>query len=188
MVLNYHSDITFSYNSTTGSPTVTGLPFIGTNGAGYDSTTKTLTNHAGLLANYFGDTGNTNLQVIAEADSPNFGGDILISERRRHEDGVFATLAATDDDGAPNNEVSYKITGGTGMDIFAIDEHGGIRVAEGRGFNSGGNALTYTLTIEASDSDDTPMKTDETITIGVEVDVVSRYSFLLTTPVNWKPN
>ena len=175
LVLNYHSDITFSYNSTTGSPSATGLPFIGTNGAGYDSTTKTLTNH-GLLPNYFGDTGNTNLQVIGEADSPNFGGDILISERRRHEDGVFATLAATDDDGAPNNAVSYKITGGTGMDIFAIDEHGGIRVAEGRGFDSEG---TYTLTIEASDSADTPMKTDETITIGVEVDVVSRYSFFV---------
>ena len=177
LVLNYHSDITFSYNSTTGSPTVTGLPFIGTNGAGYDSTTKTLTDHAGLLPNYFGDTGNTNLQVIAEADSPNFGGDILISERRRHEDGVFATLAATDDDGAPNNAVSYKITGGTGMDIFAIDEHGGIRVASGRGFNTEGGteALTYTLTIEASDSADTPMKTDETITIGVEVDHLSVY-------------
>ena len=177
LVLNYHSDITFSYNSTTGSPTVTGLPFIGTNGAGYDSTTKTLTDHAGLLPNYFGDTGNTNLQVIAEADSPNFGGDILISERRRHEDGVFATLAATDDDGAPNNEVSYKITGGTGMDIFAIDEHGGIRVASGRGFNTEGGteALTYTLTIEASDSADTPMKTEETITIGVEVDHLSVY-------------
>ena len=177
LVLNYHSDITFSYNSTTGSPSATGLPFIGTNGAGYDSTTKTLTNHAGLLANYFGDTGNTNLQVIAEADSPNFGGDILISERRRHEDGVFATLAATDDDGAPNDEVSYKITGGTGMDIFAIDEHGGIRVASGRGFNTEGGteALTYTLTIEASDSADTPMKTTETITIGVEVDHLSVY-------------
>ena len=177
LVLNYHSDITFSYNSTTGSPSATGLPFIGTNGAGYDSTTKTLTNHAGLLPNYFGDTGNTNLQVIAEADSPNFGGDILISERRRHEDGVFATLAATDDDGAPNNAVSYKITGGTGMDIFAIDEHGGIRVASGRGFNTEGGteALTYTLTIEASDSADTPMKTDETITIGVEVDHLSVY-------------
>ena len=177
LVLNYHSDITFSYNSTTGSPTVTGLPFIGTNGAGYDSTTKTLTDHAGLLPNYFGDTGNTNLQVIAEADSPNFGGDILISERRRHEDGVFATLAATDDDGAPNNAVSYKITGGTGMDIFAIDEHGGIRVASGRGFNTEGGteALTYTLTIEASDSADTPMKATETITIGVEVDHLSVY-------------
>ena len=183
LVLNYHSDITFSYNSTTGSPTVTGLPFIGTNGAGYDSTTKTLTDHAGLLPNYFGDTGNTNLQVIAEADSPNFGGDILISERRRHEDGVFATLAATDDDGAPNNAVSYKITGGTGMDIFAIDEHGGIRVASGRGFNTEGGteALTYTLTIEASDSDDTPMKTDETITIGVEVDHLSIYGFFVNT-------
>ena len=183
LVLNYHSDITFSYNSTTGSPTVTGLPFIGTNGAGYDSTTKTLTNHAGLLANYFGDTGNTNLQVIAEADSPNFGGDILISERRRHEDGVFATLAATDDDGAPNNAVSYKITGGTGMDIFAIDEHGGIRVASGKGFNTEGGteALTYTLTIEASDSADTPMKTDETITIGVEVDHLSIYGFFVNT-------
>ena len=176
LVLNYHSDITFSYNSTTGSPSATGLPFIGTNGAGYDSTTKTLTNH-GLLPNYFGDTGNTNLQVIGEADSPNFGGDILISERRRHEDGVFATLAATDDDGAPNNAVSYKITGGTGMDLFAIDEHGGIRVASGRGFNTEGGteALTYTLTIEASDSADTPMKTDETITIGVEVDHLSIY-------------
>ena len=183
LVLNYHSDITFSYNSTTGSPTVTGLPFIGTNGAGYDSTTKTLTDHAGLLPNYFGDTGNTNLQVIAEADSPNFGGDILISERRRHEDGVFATLAATDEDGAPNNEVSYKITGGTGMDIFAIDEHGGIRVASGRGFNTEGGteALTYTLTIEASDSADTPMKTDETITIGVEVDHLSIYGFFVNT-------
>ena len=177
LVLNYHSDITFSYNSTTGSPSATGLPFIGTNGAGYDSTTKTLTDHAGLLPNYFGDTGNTNLQVIGEADSPNFGGDILISERRRHEDGVFATLAATDEDGAPNNAVSYKITGGTGMDIFAIDEHGGIRVASGRGFNTEGGteALTYTLTIEASDSADTPMKTDETITIGVEVDHLSVY-------------
>ena len=176
LVLNYHSDITFSYNSTTGSPSATGLPFIGTNGAGYDSTTKTLTNH-GLLPNYFGDTGNTNLQVIGEADSPNFGGDILISERRRHEDGVFATLAATDEDGAPNNAVSYKITGGTGMDIFAIDEHGGIRVASGRGFNTEGGteALTYTLTIEASDSADTPMKATETITIGVEVDHLSVY-------------
>ena len=179
LVLNYHSDITFSYNSTTGSPSATGLPFIGTNGAGYDSTTKTLTDHAGLLPNYFGDTGNTNLQVIAEADSPNFGGDILISERRRHEDGVFATLAATDEDGAPNNAVSYKITGGTGENLFQIDEFGGISVAEGSGFNSGGNALTYTLTIEASDSADTPMKTEETITIGVEVDVVSRYSFFV---------
>ena len=183
LVLNYHSDITFSYNSTTGSPSATGLPFIGTNGAGYDSTTKTLTNHADLLANYFGDTGNTNLQVIGEADSPNFGGDILISERRRHEDGVFATLAATDDDGAPNNAVSYKITGGTGMDIFAIDEHGGIRVASGKGFNTEGGteALTYTLTIEASDSADTPMKATETITIGVEVDHLSVYGFFVNT-------
>ena len=104
--------------------------------------------------------------------------DVLISERRRHDDGVFATISATDDDAsAPNNEIaSYDITGGTGMELFEIDDDGGIRVAEGKGFNTEGTALTYTLTITATDSGGTPMTSAaKTITIGVEVDHLSVY-------------
>ena len=104
--------------------------------------------------------------------------DVLISERRRHDDGVFATISATDDDAtAPNNEIaSYKITGGTGMDLFEIDDDGGISVAEGKGFNTEGTALTYTLTITATDSGGTPMTSAaKTITISVEVDHLSVY-------------
>ena len=104
--------------------------------------------------------------------------DVLISERRRHDDGVFATISATDDDAsAPNNEIaSYDITGGNDLGLFAIDDDGGISVAEGKGFNTEGTALTYTLTITATDSGGTPMTSAaKTITIGVEVDHLSVY-------------
>ena len=139
--------------------------YVGAQGAGiaYDNATatRTLTDHS-LLPNYFN---------VA-------GADVLISERRRHDDGVFATVSATDDDAtAPNNEIaSYKITGGTGMGLFAIDDDGGISVAEGKGFNTEGTALTYTLTITATDSGGTPMTSAaKTITISVEVDHLSVY-------------
>ena len=104
--------------------------------------------------------------------------DVLISERRRHDDGVFATISATDDDAtAPNNEIaSYDITGGNDLGLFAIDDDGGISVAEGKGFNTEGTALTYTLTITATDSGGTPMTSAaKTITISVEVDHLSVY-------------
>ena len=125
-----------------------------------------------LLANYFNnDDTQDNLQIIDDADLPGFGADVFISERRRNDDGVFATISATDDDGtAPNNEVSYDITGGTGETLFEIDDNGGISVASGRGFNSESTLNTYTLTIEASDGATPAMKTPTTITIGVEVD------------------
>ena len=166
LVLNYHSDSQIEWwRPAFGTYTDDHAKYVGAQGAGiaYDNATatRTLTDHS-LLPNYFN---------VA-------GADVLISERRRHDDGVFATISATDDDAtAPNNEIaSYDITGGTGMELFEIDDDGGISVAEGKGFNTEGTALTYTLTITATDSGGTPMTSAaKTITISVEVDHLSVY-------------
>ena len=177
VVVNFHSDDYVEWWNGV-SLTNIGPTYVGAGEAGitFDTTTgiRSLTDHAGLLPNYFGGTGNTNLQVTSE----DIFADILISERRRHDDGVFATVSATDDDAtAPNNEIArYDITGGTGMELFEIDDDGGISVAEGKGFNTESTALTYTLTITATDSGGTPMTSAaKTITIGVEVDHLSVY-------------
>ena len=161
LVVNYHADTREQFHDGT-SYTTAGVGYFGTGGTGFDTQTDRLGDN-NLLRHYF------NLPA---------GADILISERRRHDDGVFATVSATDDDAtAPNNEIaSYKITGGTGMELFEIDDDGGISVAEGKGFNTEGTALTYTLTITATDSGGTPMTSAaKTITISVEVDHLSVY-------------
>ena len=173
LVLNYHSDSQIEWwRPAFGTYTDDHAKYVGAQGAGiaYDNATatRTLTDHS-LLPNYFN---------VA-------GADILISERRRHDDGVFATVSATDDDAtAPNNEIaSYAITGGNDLGLFAIDDDGGISVAEGKGFNTEGTALTYTLTITATDSGGTPMTSAaKTITIGVEVDHLSFYQIFSGTP------
>ena len=135
-----------------------------------------LTDHS-LLRNYFGDGTHDNLQVRGDDISARLGVDVLISESHTSADGVFATLSATDDDAtAPNNRVSYDITGGAGMGLFDIDANGGISVASSATFDYD-TATSYTLTITATDGG-TPAMTSEakTITIGLIENVEAVYS------------
>ena len=100
--------------------------------------------------------------------SATVGADVFISEKRTSANGVFATITATDDDAtAPNNQVSYDITGGTGEGLFDIDANGGISVASSATFDYD-TTTSYTLTITATDGG-TPAMTSEakTITIGL---------------------
>ena len=108
----------------------------------------------GLLRHYFGDGAHDNLQVIADdAILDELKINAYISESLTSADGAFATLAATDADGAaPNNTITYDITGGTGRGLFAIDANGGISVAPGATLDYEGATTTYTLTITASDN------------------------------------
>ena len=106
LVLKYHSDTTPSWaRASTGAYTGSEEDFIGSKGVGFDSTTKTLTNH-GLLANYFNvNSGDDNLQVMGDDILTRLGADIAISEKYTNAHGVFAKLPASDDDGsAPNDE------------------------------------------------------------------------------------
>ena len=174
LTINYHSDshvIVFDNvegEYTTASEDYFG-PIMGGAPSQRDSTTQLLKEHATLLPNYFGSGTHDNLQVIDEADLPNFGIDVFISEKRTSTDGVFATISASDDDAtAPNNEIArYDITGGTSMGLFDIDANGGISVASSTTFDYD-TTTSYTLEITATDGGATPMTSDvKTITIGL---------------------
>ena len=137
------------------------------NPTGYNATTRLLTDNS-LLTAYFGGDGNTNLQVVDDALLATLGVDVFISESRTSTDGVFAAFSANDGDAtAPNNQVSYDITGGTGMGLFDIDANGGISVASSATFDYD-TTTSYTLTITATDGG-TPAMTSKakTITIGL---------------------
>ena len=146
------------------------------NPTGYNATTRLLTDNS-LLTAYFGADGNTNLQVVDDTLLATLGVDVFISESRTSTDGVFAALSANDGDAtAPNNRVSYDITGGTGMGLFDIDANGGISVASSATLDYD-TTTSYTLTITATDGG-TPAMTSEakTITIGLIEDLRSVYS------------
>ena len=123
-----------------------------------------------LLPNYFGDTGNTNLQITGDDITANLGIDVLISESRTNADGVFATVSATDDDGT--SEISYDITGGTGETLFALDANGGISMVSGATLDYE-STTSYTLIISATDGLDTSdardTSADDTTTITIQL-------------------
>ena len=147
---------------------------LGTSGGLLDNT---------LLPNYFGDTGNTNLQITGDDITANLGIDVLISEKRNAEDGFFATVSATDPDAAPNNVIMrYDISGGTGSSIFAVDAMGRISVSDGVNVGEGGRTTLdydttseYTLEITATDGGGA-VSDPTTITIGLIENGEAEYS------------
>ena len=169
VVLNYHSDDYVEWWNGV-SLTAIGPTYVGDGEAGinFDTTTRlrSLTDHAGLLPNYFGGTGNTNLQITSE----DIFADVFISEKRTNADGAFASVITSDPDAdtSPNGQIaSYDITGGTGMDLFEISNDGGISVASTATFDYDATT-SYTLEITATDMGDTPMTSPATtITIGL---------------------
>ena len=169
VVLNYHSDDYVEWWNGV-SLTAIGPTYVGDGEAGinFDTTTRlrSLTDHAGLLPNYFGGTGNTNLQVTSE----DIFADVFISEKRTNADGAFASVITSDpdDETSLNGQIaSYTITGGTGELLFVIDDDGGISVASTATFDYD-TATSYTLEITATDMGDTPMTSPATtITIGL---------------------
>ena len=169
VVLNYHSDDYVEWWNGV-SLTAIGPTYVGDGEAGinFDTTTRlrSLTDHAGLLPNYFGGTGNTNLQVTSE----DIFADVFISEKRTNADGAFASVITSDPDAdtSPNGQIaSYAISGGTGMDLFEISNDGGISVASTATFDYDATS-SYTLEITATDMGATPMTSPATtITIGL---------------------
>ena len=148
---------------------------LGTSGGLLDNT---------LLPNYFGDTGNTNLQITGDDITANLGIDVLISEKRSFEDGFFATVSATDpdDETSPNGQITrYDITGGTGMGLFAVDFNGRISVSDGVNVEGGSTTLDYdttseyTLEITATDGGGA-VSDPTTITIGLIENGEAEYS------------
>ena len=137
------------------------------NPTSYNTDSGLLTDNS-LLPNYFGADGNTNLQVTGDDILATLEIDVFISESRTSTDGVFATLPATDGDAtSPNDQVSYDITGGTGMGLFVIDANGGISLASGATLDYD-TATSYTLEITATDGGTPAMTSDvKTITIGL---------------------
>ena len=180
VVINYATDshvLAFFIENDEGNYTTASADYLGAIIGGapsqQDSATLLLTDHATLLPNYFGTGSHTNLQIIDDANLETIVPDVLISEKRTSADGVFASVSATDGDAtAPNNQVSYGITGGTGMGLFDIDTNGGISVASSATFDYD-TTTSYTLTITATDGG-TPAMTSEakTITIGLDVNDV----------------
>ena len=134
-----------------------------------------------LLPNYFGDTGNTNLQITGDDITANLGIDVLISESRTNADGVFATVSATDDDGT--SEISYDITGGTGETLFALDANGGISMVSGATLDYE-STTSYTLIISATDGLDTSdardTSADDTTTITIQLTDVNDNAPMVT--------
>ena len=168
-----------------------GVPYLGTLGEGLPSG-GLIEGDNRLLLNYFGDTGNTNLQITGDDITANLGIDVLISEKRNFEDGVFATVTTSDPDGtSPNNQIAstrgYAITGGTGSSIFALDANTGeISVSDGVNVGEGGRTTLdfdttseYTLEITATDAGGATSD-PTTITIGLIENGEAEYSLALT--------
>ena len=132
-----------------------GDPYVGVNGANIVS--GGVLNDNTLLLNYFGTGDHDNLLIADDAYLETIVPDVLIAETFTSADGVFASVSATDADGtSPNNQVSYSITGGTGMGIFEINPtNGGISVASGMALDYETAPISYTLTIEVSDGTNT---------------------------------
>ena len=109
------------------------------------------------------------LRIIDDADLPvGFTTDVFIAESRTNADGVFATVTANDDDGAPpNNTLRYAITAGNTGGVFSIDEAtGGISVAADKSLDFE-TTTKYTLTVTATDMGVPSMSDTHTITIGI---------------------
>ena len=132
-----------------------GDPYVGTNGANIIS--GGVLNDNTLLLNYFGTGDHDNLLIADDAYLETIVPDVLIAETFTSTSGVFASVSATDADGtSPNNQVSYSITGGTGMGIFEINPtNGGISVASSMALDYDTAPISYTLTIEVSDGTNT---------------------------------
>ena len=146
--------------------------------AGYDGDNDVLTDHS-LLRNYLNIDGNDdNLLIVDDAYLETIVPDVLISESRASTAGVFATVSATDADGtaAYSEDLSYSITGGTGVGVFDLDANGGISVASTATLDYDTAPISYTLTIGVSDgldadgTADTAVDATKTFTIGL-VDV-----------------
>src|SRR5438093_11083279 len=82
---------------------------------------------------------------------------------------AVGTVAATDADAtAPNNTVSYAITGGTGASLFDIDAtSGAVTVHTGAVLNRE-TAASYTLTVKASDGGTASLFDTQTVTVRSE--------------------
>ena len=129
---------------------------------GYISNTQEV-GTTSLLPNYFNvKAGDDNLQIIATADLPTLGVDVFISESRTSADGAFATISATDADVAVI-DLSYRITGGSGMGIFELATDNTLSVASTATLNYE-TATEYTLDLEVTDGTNSAM---QTITIGI---------------------
>ena len=137
------------------------------NPTGIDVQTQILTDNS-LLKHYFGDGVHDNLQITDESILTELKVDVRVAENFTSANGAFATLTANDADGIDaDNQVSYDITGGTGMGIFDIDDNGGISVLDGVELDYESGITRYTLTIAATDNG-TPAKTaTKTIAIGI---------------------
>ena len=140
-----------------------GDPYVGTNGANIVS--GGVLNDNTLLRNYFNvNSDDDNLQVIGTADIPTiFGADVFISESRTSADGAFATISATDADVAVI-DLSYRITGGSGMGIFELHPTDNTLSVASTATLNYETATEYTLIIEATDGTN---PATQTITIGL---------------------
>lgn len=90
-----------------------------------------------------------------------------VSELAGNNDSL-GTLEVTDDEEGLGQTLSYSITGGTGMGIFAIDgSTGQVTVADNSTLDYE-TTTSYTLTFEVSDDAPTPATATRTITVNVQ--------------------
>ena len=87
------------------------------------------------------------------------GGTVELSESARAGAEVARVRAADADASGPNSAVTYEISGGTGMALFAINNSGVITVLDASMIDYESGTTSYTLEITASDGG-TPALTD----------------------------
>ena len=119
---------------------------------------------------------------------PNQVTTVAIDETLGNGQSVGLSVSATDDDGTTaNRQVSYSVTGGTGMGIFDVDPSSGvITVLDASMIDYESGTTSYTLIIGASDglnasgTDDPTFTPDTTTTITINIsdvnDIVPTYT------------
>ena len=134
------------------------------NPAGWDGTD--LTDNS-LLRNYFGNTGNTNLQITDSAFLAGIGADVIIPETHG---GAVATASTTS--GSSRDFLPYSIIDGNDLGEFSINSDGVISVRQAGLLDD--YAPIHTLTIGFSDGVDDDGNIDfrtvdftDTITIAI---------------------
>ena len=144
-VITYAADTTFDFEDENQNTYM--LNIVATDASNDNTATAIITvnvldvnDHAPLFARA------TSSVTISESQAANVG---------------FVTVTATDADGtSPNNDVvRYRITGGTGMGIFAISDDGAVSLSRADFLDYDTGTTSYTLEISAFDGGATPMRT-----------------------------
>ena len=140
------------------------------NPAGWDGTD--LTDNT-LLRNYFGGTGNTNLQITDSAFLAGVGADVIIPET--HE-GAVATASTTS--GSSRHFLPYRIIDGDGIGDgdFSINSDGVISVRSSASLDYDDTSI-YTLTISFTDGFDDDGDFDSTIDFTDTITIAIRERF-----------